>query len=99
MLSALGTGYYSYQHLHYSSDRTEMLAPDQEVQRNWQAFRHEFDQALDYVVLIQGNPEEARQAVEELASRLKSRPDQFERILYRIDLKQLAGSGAVLSRS
>lgn len=92
LLSALATGWISYQRLHYSSDRTEMLAPDREVQRNWQAFRREFDQALDYVVLIQGSPEEARQAIEALATRLKALPDQYERIFYRIDLEQLATS-------
>jgi len=90
--SAVATGWFSYQHLHYSSDRTEMLAPDHEVQRNWRSFRREFDQALDYVVLIQGPPEEGRQAVEALAARLRKLPEQYERIFYRIDLKQLATS-------
>ena len=35
---SLLAGWMSYERLHYSSDRTDMLAPDQPVQLGWRAF-------------------------------------------------------------
>jgi len=92
LLCALLAVWVSYQRLHYSSDRTDMLAPDQPVQLGWRNFRAEFGSTMDYVVLVRGSTAEAQLAVEALAGRLRSQPKYFEQILYRLDLPHLATS-------
>ena len=92
LLCSLLAGLVSYQGLHYSSDRTDMLAPDQPVQLGWRNFRAEFGSTMDYVVLARGSTAEARAAIEALAARLRSQPQYFEQILYRLDLPHLATS-------
>ncbi len=90
LLVALAAGWISFQFLHYSSDRTDMLAPDQPVQLAWRAFHAEFGQTMDYVVLARGSRQEAMDAIESVATRIKSLPETFDQILYRLDLPGLA---------
>lgn len=90
LLASLVAGWTSFRLLHYSSDRTDMLAADQPVQVAWRAFHAEFGQTMDYVVLARGARSETMEATEALAARLKSQPEYFEQILYRLDLPGLA---------
>lgn len=78
--------------LSFTVDRTDMLAPNHPVQRNWLAYRQEFGDSSDYVVMAKGDPEKARLAVEDLGQRLKAEPQTFSNVLYRFDLPDLLKS-------
>lgn len=92
MVSALFCLLAALQGLTFTSDRTDMLAPHHPVQRNWRAYRQEFGQLSDFVVLVKGEPEKARLAVEELGRRLQAEPQTFSNILYRFDVPDLLKS-------
>lgn len=87
---SLLAGWMSYERLHYSSDRTDMLAPDQPVQLGWRAFHREFGPSMDYVVSARGSRPEAQDAIEEVAAQIGRQPAHFEQLLYRLDLPGLA---------
>ncbi|MBN9419105.1 hypothetical protein ABS71_05220 [bacterium SCN 62-11] len=78
--------------LSFTVDRTDMLDPKHPVQKNWRAYRQEFGSASDYVVMVKGDPEKARLAVEDLGQRLKAEPQNFSSVLYRFDLPELLKS-------
>ncbi len=80
------------QGLRFTVDRTDMLAPNHPVQRNWRAYRQEFGNLSDYVVMVKGDPEKARLAVEDLGQRLKAEPQTFSNVLYRVDVPELLKS-------
>ncbi|MFN8609572.1 MAG: MMPL family transporter [Vulcanimicrobiota bacterium] len=82
----------AFQRLSFTVDRTDMLDPRHPVQRNWQAYRQEFGTASDYVVIVKGDPEKARLALEDLGQRLEANPQVFSNVLYRLDLPQLLRS-------
>ena len=92
LLTALLSLLFAFQGLSFTVDRTDMLDPRHPVQRNWQAYRQEFGNSSDYVVMIKGDPEKARLAVEDLGQRLQSEPQTFSNVLYRFDLPDLLKS-------
>lgn len=75
--------------LSFTVDRTDMLAPNHPVQKNWLAYRREFGNPSEYVVMVKGDPEKSRLAVEDLGRRLKAEPETFSNVLYRFDLPDL----------
>ncbi|MBX3167628.1 MAG: MMPL family transporter [Candidatus Eremiobacteraeota bacterium] len=92
MASALFCLLTALQGLSFTVERTDMLAPNHPVQRNWRAYRQEFGNLSDYVVMVKGDPEKARLAVEDLGQRLKAEPQTFSNVLYRFDLPDLLKS-------
>ena len=92
MVTALLCLLAALQGLRFTVERTDMLAPNHPVQRNWRDYRREFGDLSDYVVMVKGEPEKARLAVEELGRRLKAEPQTFSNVLYRFDLPELVKS-------
>lgn len=76
--------------LEYRSQRNDLLSPDKPCQQRWQRLIERFGAEDDAVVVVAGGTA-ARQmaAVETVADRLAARPDQFDRIFYKIDLRPL----------
>lgn len=75
--------------LQFSTDRTDLLDPNQGVQRTWQRFKAEFGKTADFVVLVQGDPVRRQAAVDELAARLLEDSATFDSVFYRLDLPAL----------
>ncbi|MBS2035628.1 MMPL family transporter [bacterium] len=92
LVSALFCLVTAFQNLSFTVDRTEMLDPRHPVQSNWRAYRAEFGNLSDYVVMVKGDPEKARKAVEDLGQRLQAEPQTFSNVLYRFDLPELLKS-------
>jgi predicted RND superfamily exporter protein len=90
MLAGVGV-FEAYQKLHFSSDRTDMLDPNQPIQKSWRSFKDKFGKVADFIVLVKGaDREQGRQSVEDLASRLKAQPDLLDNVFYRLDLPDMA---------
>jgi uncharacterized protein len=92
LFSALLAAWFALSTLTFTVDRTQMLDPEHPVQKTWRAYRDEFDNLSDFVVLARGEPELARQTVEALAARLQAEPETFSNVLFRFDLPQLSRS-------
>lgn len=76
--------------LRFSTDRTDLLDPNQGVQLTWQRFKTEFGKTADFVVLVQGDPVGRQAAVDDLAGRLNADPETFDAVFYRLDLPDLS---------
>ena len=89
---SLACGAYSLNHLSFTNSRTGMLDPQARVQLGWTAFKSKFGLSADLVVLAQGPRGECEAALDELATRLRQEPENFENVFHRMDLPSLAGS-------
>lgn len=76
--------------LEFSTDRTQLLDPDHPVQQGYRTFRQQFGANTDLVVLVSGNPEEVRSAVDELGRALTEDTAYFKDVLYRLELPEVA---------
>lgn len=86
LLFALLALVIAYQRLSFTVDRTTMLDPQHPVQKDWLAYRREFQNLSDFVVVVRGEPSAARAAVDELGTRLKAEPETFDNVFYKLDL-------------
>lgn len=86
VLSLLAT----WRWLGFELDRTAMLGADHPVQRRWHDYQREFGNSPDFMVLVEGDPAQCRDAVDWLARQLQAEPQLFERVMGRLDLQPLA---------
>src|SRR3954447_24541127 len=71
---------YALTTLHFSTRRTDLLRPDHPVIVHYQRLRNEFDRESDMIVVASSSEVSAVVAVlEQVADRLHSRPDLFEK--------------------
>jgi hopanoid biosynthesis associated RND transporter like protein HpnN len=77
-------------HLNYRTQRSDLISPDKDYQKRWHAYVAEFGEDDDIVVVVEGNsPERMKQALDRLDHRLRDRPDLFDRVFHRVDLRPL----------
>ena len=90
MLAGLGV-WEAGQKLHFSSDRTDMLDPNQPIQKSWQTFKRKFGKVADFIVLVKGTDRlQGQQSVEDLAKLFDSQPDLLDNVFYRLDMQDMA---------
>lgn len=76
--------------LEFHTQRSDLISPDKEYQRRWQQYQAEFGVDDDIVAVVQGNdPQRLQQAVEALGAAIARRPDLFDRLFYKVDLRHL----------
>jgi hopanoid biosynthesis associated RND transporter like protein HpnN len=81
----------AYARLEYHTQRNDLLSPDKPCQQRWQKYLDAFGDDDDLVVVVEGhgNRREMIEAVEAVAERVKLRPDLFDRVFYRVDLRHI----------
>ena len=85
---------YAMATLHFSTRRTDLLRPDHPVVMDYQRLRNEFDRESDMIVVAAGPDTGAIvDVLEQVAERLRSRPDLFEKVLDRIDVSKIKRKG------
>jgi hopanoid biosynthesis associated RND transporter like protein HpnN len=84
--------------LEYHTSRNDLISARKESQRRWQEYLAEFGDDDDIVVVVQGREHDRmKAALEEVAARLGERPELFDRIFYKVDLRHLRSRGLLLA--
>jgi hopanoid biosynthesis associated RND transporter like protein HpnN len=76
--------------LQYKTQRNDLISPRKESQQLWRQYLAEFGDDDDMVVVIRGkNPAHMKEALESLASRIRTKSELFDRLFYKVDLRSL----------
>jgi hopanoid biosynthesis associated RND transporter like protein HpnN len=84
-------------HLHYLTQRDDLLSPTKDYQQRWKKYLAEFGDDDDLVVVVQGDDRAAlRAALERVADKVRARPGLFDRLFYKVDLGNLRNRALLL---
>jgi len=85
-------------HLQYHAQRDDLISPRKDYQQRWRRYLAEFGDDDDMVVVVQGT-DRRRMALslEAVAGQIRQRPDLFDRLFYKIDLRHLHNRALVLA--
>jgi hopanoid biosynthesis associated RND transporter like protein HpnN len=76
--------------LEYQTQRNDLLSPDKPCQQRWQKCLDTFGDDDDMVVVAEGtDPKQMTAALDAVADRVGQRPDLFDRVFHRIDLRPI----------
>jgi hopanoid biosynthesis associated RND transporter like protein HpnN len=76
--------------LQYHTQRNDLLSPHKDYQQRWRRYLAEFGDDDDIVAVVKGRDRvHMRQALDALAERVRGRPDLFDRLFYKVDLRGL----------
>jgi hopanoid biosynthesis associated RND transporter like protein HpnN len=76
--------------LQYHTQRNDLLSPEKESQQRWKQYLAEFGDDDDIVAVVKGRDTvRMRQALDALADKVRGRPDLFDRLFYKVDLRGL----------
>jgi hopanoid biosynthesis associated RND transporter like protein HpnN len=76
--------------LQYKTQRNDLISPHKEHQQRWRDYLAEFGDDDDIVVVVKGTDRpRMEKALEELATQVQARPDLFDRLFYKVDLRSL----------
>ena len=93
VLLAVLSLWLAYHRLSFTTDRTQLLDPRDQVQQDWARYRAEFGRTTDYVLLIRaGDPETGRKATDQMGDTLLKSP-HFRNVFFRLDLPEVALHG------
>jgi hopanoid biosynthesis associated RND transporter like protein HpnN len=76
--------------LQYQTQRNDLLSPQKDSQKRWKQYLAEFGDDDDIVAVVKGRDRvRMRQALDALADKVRTRPDLFDRLFYKVDLRGL----------
>ncbi len=76
--------------LQYFTQRNDLISPNKEYQQRWQKYLAEFGDDDDIVVVVRGHDRyQMQDALESLAARVGDKPELFDRLFYKVDLRSL----------
>ena len=76
--------------LQYYTQRNDLISPNKEYQQRWQKYLTEFGDDDDIVIVVRGDDRQRMEAaIEVLAARVQDRPQLFDRLFYKVDLRSL----------
>jgi hopanoid biosynthesis associated RND transporter like protein HpnN len=76
--------------LEYHTQRNDLLSAEKECQKRWQKYLDAFGDDDDMVVVVEGrDPERMKAALDDVAERVKERPDLFDRVFHKVDLRAI----------
>jgi hopanoid biosynthesis associated RND transporter like protein HpnN len=80
----------SSRYLQYKTQRNDLLSPHKDCQQRWRQYLAEFGDDDDVVAVVRG-ADRARmeQALDALARRVRAKPEEFDRLFYKVDLRPL----------
>src|SRR4051812_47572052 len=77
-------------HLQYRTQRSDLISPKKECQQRWNDYVKEFGDDDDIVVVVKGADRgRMKEALEQVAARVRERPALFDRLFYKADLHPL----------
>jgi uncharacterized protein len=80
----------AYTDLEYHTQRNDLLSADKPCQQRLQKFIDTFGDDDDMVVVAEGTDREMmKAALDAVAEKVKQRPELFDRVFYRVDLRHL----------
>jgi hypothetical protein len=84
----------AYSRLEYHTQRNDLISADKPCQQRWQRYLDSFGDDDDMVVVVEGTDrDQMARALDAVAARLQARPDLFDRVFYRVDLRHLRDRG------
>jgi hopanoid biosynthesis associated RND transporter like protein HpnN len=88
------SAYAAATRLQYKTQRSDLISPHKESQQRWRQYLDEFGDDDDMVVVVRGTDRpRMEQALEAVAGRVRARPERFDRLFYRLDLRPLRDRG------
>jgi hopanoid biosynthesis associated RND transporter like protein HpnN len=76
--------------LQYKTQRNDLISPDKDCQQRWREYLAEFGDDDDIVVVVKGaDRPKMEKALEALAAKVQARPDLFDRLFFKVDLRSL----------
>jgi hopanoid biosynthesis associated RND transporter like protein HpnN len=79
-----------YTRLEYRTQRSDLMNPNKDYQKRWQAYLGEFGDDDDMVVVVKGGDRaRMRAALDSLADGCRDKPAVFDRLFYKVDLRHL----------
>ena len=85
---------YTCQILKFKTDRSDLIDPSARFYQRWLRYTKSFGESDDIVVVVEGKePEKIREALDEIGRRLKSQPDLFGNVLYKVEAGALQEKG------
>jgi hopanoid biosynthesis associated RND transporter like protein HpnN len=76
--------------LQYKTQRNDLISPRKESQQRWRHYLAEFGDDDDMVVVVRGHDRRRMEAaLEDLAAKVRGRPELFDRLFYKVDLRPL----------
>lgn len=80
----------AWNRLEYHTQRNDLLSAEKECQKRWQHYLDAFGDDDDMVVVVEGNDRSAMvAALDSIAEKVKARPDRFDRVFHKADLRGL----------
>lgn len=76
--------------LSFLTQRNDLVSPKKEHQQRWKHYVEEFGEDDDMVVVVKGHDHRRmKEALDTLAQKVQGRPDLFDRVFYKADLRPL----------
>ena len=76
--------------LGYHTQRNDLLSADKACQKRWQTYLKAFGDDDDMAVVAEGTDKpQMKAALDAVAERVKQRPELFDRVFHRVDLRSL----------
>jgi hopanoid biosynthesis associated RND transporter like protein HpnN len=76
--------------LKYHTSRNDLLSPHKDYQQRWHKYLAEFGDDDDIVAVVKGRDRlRMRQALDVLAEKARQRPELYDRLFYKVDLRDL----------
>ncbi len=89
-LSCILCLWYTYANLTYENQRNDLHGKEKAYFQRWEQYVKEFGDDDDMVVVVQGKDRgQMIAAMEDLASQIEQKPDLFDRLFYKVDLRSL----------
>jgi hopanoid biosynthesis associated RND transporter like protein HpnN len=89
-LSCLFSLCYTWKFLAFHTQRNDLISKNKDYYQRWQRYVAEFGEDNDMVVVVQGtNRARMQTALDVLAADLEQRPDLFDRVFHKVDLRHL----------
>ncbi len=89
-LVVAASAYAASTRLQYKTQRDDLISPHKEAQQRWHKYLAEFGEDDDMVVVVRGGDRHRMEdALEALAARVRNRPELFDRLFYKVDLRPL----------
>src|SRR5262245_48152979 len=83
--------------LQYHTQRNDLISADKDYQQRWRRYLDEFGDDDDVVVVVRGTDRERmKAALEVVAAKIKEKPELFDRLFYKADLRHLRDRALLL---
>lgn len=90
-IAAIG---FSYHSLKFRTSRLDLLNPKSDFNQLWLAYLEEFGAEDDTVIVVQGESrEKVIPVLDELAAAVATKPEMFQLVLHKIDIRKLRAKG------